>query len=111
MSECGLDAKFTGPAYITECFCDSAGNNSFRKHPEAFEKIFEKRQTCRLHKDFLFCKRTLHFKELIKLFSLMFDPKLEIKFLNFLFENHLQDSSNELLSFQMPHKMKTLIPK
>lgn len=74
-------------------------------------KIFEKSQTCRLYKDFLSCKRTLHFKELIKLFSLMFDPKLEFEFLNFLFQNHLQDSSNELLSFQMPHKMKAFIPK
>lgn len=41
----------------------------------------------------------------------MFDPKLEFEFLNFLFQNHLQDGSNELLSFQMPHKMKAVIPK
>lgn len=31
MSKCGLAAKFTGTAYTDEDFCDSAGNNGFRR--------------------------------------------------------------------------------
>lgn len=39
MSESGLAAaKFTGPTYTAEVFCDSAGNNGFRSQPETLEK-------------------------------------------------------------------------
>lgn len=36
--ECGLAAKFTGPAYTAEGLCDFAGNNGFRSQPDALEK-------------------------------------------------------------------------
>lgn len=39
MSESGLAAaKFTGPTYTAEGFCDSAGYNGFRSQPETLEK-------------------------------------------------------------------------
>lgn len=38
MPECGLAAKFTGPAYTTEGLCDFAGNNGFRSQPDTLQK-------------------------------------------------------------------------